>query len=152
MTTINEPLPSALEVPTPGARTIRTFLADDCPFMLAYLSRLLRKDHRIAIVGVATDGLDAVQSVSESVVDLVLLDFHMPGLDGAEAAGRLKRLPRPPRILLVTSDDCAETRARGRLAGADGFLPKAPDLAITLHQALRRIFDDPLVLGVCPTR
>jgi len=123
-----------------ASRTIRTFLADDSPFMMALLARLLGRDERIAIVGSATDGRKAVQAASTSRPDLVLMDLHMPGLDGAEATYRLKQLRNPPIVFVATSDDTPEARARSLRAGADAYLLKTPNLAAQLQTAIQDFF------------
>lgn len=133
---------STPDLPAVGTRTIRAFLADDSPFNLLFLSRLLERDPRISIVGLATDGVHALRSLSHAMVHLVLVDLHMPGLDGVETAWRLKQLPQPPRVLLVTSDESPEARARAQMAGADGFLLKTPDLPAQLRTALQTLFEN----------
>jgi CheY-like chemotaxis protein len=68
----------------------------------------------------------------------------MPGLDGAAVAHRLKQLPNPPIIFVVTSDDTPEARARSVAAGADAFLMKAGNLAQRLLAAIQEFFPDDL--------
>jgi len=123
---------------------IRTFLADGSPFMLALLGRILAKNDSIILVGSATDGQKAVRSASTLHLDLVLLDLHMPGLDGAEAARLLKELPNPPTIFVVSSDDSFAARTRSLALGADAFVVKSMDLADELHTAIKNFFSDDL--------
>ncbi len=78
------------------ARTIRTFLAEDCPMMLLRLARTLANDKRTLIIGSASDGRKAFGHASSLQPDLVMTDLHMPGLDGAEATRLLKQRPNPP--------------------------------------------------------
>ena len=121
-------------------RVIRTFLADDDPFMLALLARLLAKDPRITIIGSATDGRKAFHSAAMSCPDLVLTDLHMPGVDGVEVTRWLKQLRNPPIIFMVTSDDTPEALTTSLSAGADAFLVKAADLHIQLQMAMENFF------------
>ena len=93
-------------------RPIRTFLAEDAPFLMTLLARIVSKDERVSIVGSATDGRKALRNASTLHLDLMVTDLHMPGMDGVEVARRLKRLPNPPIIFVVTSDDTPEARAR----------------------------------------
>ena len=125
-------------------RPIRTFLAEDSPLLMALLARIVLKDKRVFIVGSATDGRKAVCNAPALQPDLVITDLHMPGLDGAEAARRLKQLPNPPIIFVVTSDDTPEARARCLAAGADVFLVKAGNLAARLLSAIQEFFPDDL--------
>jgi two-component system response regulator AlgR len=56
-----------------------------------------------AVVGEASDGIEAVELCCTKPVDVVLLDVQMPGLDGLEAAEQIARLEPPPAIILVTA-------------------------------------------------
>ena len=119
------------------APPIHAFIAEDSLMTMALLTRILSKDERITVVGSATDGWEALCYASSLDPDLVLVDLHMPGLDGAEVARRLKRRPKPPTIFVVTSDDSPESRARCLTAGADAFLVKTKDLPARLHAAIQ---------------
>ncbi len=127
-------------------RTIRTFLADDLPLLTALLARIVSKDKRVAIVGSATDGQEALCSASTLEPDLVVTDLHMPGLDGAEVARLLKQLPNPPIVFVVTSDDTPEAQARSLAAGADAFLVKGGNLVPQILSAIQEFFPDDLEL------
>ncbi len=123
---------------------IHTFLAEDSPLLMALLARIIWKEKRAFIVGSATDGRKAVCNAPTLQPDLVITDLHMPGLDGAEVAHRLKQLPNPPIIFVVTSDDTPEARARSIASGADAFLVKAGNLAPWLLSAIQEFFPDDL--------
>lgn len=125
-------------------RTIRTFLAEDSPLLMALVARIISKDKRVFIVGSAPDGRKAVCNASTLHLDLVITDLHMPGLDGAEVARRLKHCPNPPIVFVVTSDDTPEARARSVTAGADAFLAKAGNFARRLLSAIQEFFPDDL--------
>jgi DNA-binding NarL/FixJ family response regulator len=122
-------------------RNIQTFVAEDTPVMMSLFKRILSKDERITIVGSAFDGRKALLDASMLDPDLVLTDLHLPGLDGAEVARRLKERPSPPIIFVATSDDSPESRARCLAAGVDAFLVKSGDLAAQLEAEVHRFFD-----------
>lgn len=124
------------------ARTLRTFLAEDSPLLMALLARIVSKDERVFIVGSAVDGRKAVCNARSLQPDLVITDLHMPGLDGAEATRLLKQRPNPPIIFVVTSDDTPEARSKCLAAGADAFLVKAGNLAPQLRSAIQEFFPD----------
>lgn len=134
---------------TPGRRgavhrTIRTFLAEDSPLLMMVLARTVAKDQRVAIVGSATNGCNALRNAATLAPDLVITDLHMPGVDGVEVTRRLKHLPQPPVILAVTSDDTPAARSRCLAAGADAFVIKAENLTARLLSAIQKFFpDDP---------
>jgi putative two-component system response regulator len=81
-------------------------------------------------VGTAGDGAEAVEQALADPPDLVLLDVHMPRLDGTAACRRLKADPRTRLVpvLIVTGAHDREHRLRGVRAGCDGFLTKPVDL------------------------
>jgi CheY-like chemotaxis protein len=124
----------------PAIGPIHAFIAEDARLMMALLTRILSKDKRIKIVGSATDGWEALCYASSLDPDLVLVDLHMPGLDGAEVARRLKQRPNHPTIFVVTSDDRPESRARCLTAGADAFLVKRSDLSSQIQTAIQNFF------------
>lgn len=123
-------------------RTIRTFMVDDSPFVLVLLARILARDERVLIVGSATEGQKAFQSTTLAHPDLVLMDLHMPGADGAEIMRWLKQLRNPPVVFMVTSDDSPEARTRCLRAGADAFLVKGEGLAAELRTTIQNFFGE----------
>lgn len=123
-------------------KTIRTFLAEDSPFLIVFLARTVTQDPRVVLVGSATDGQKAISNAPALRPDLVVMDLHMPRMDGAEAARCLKQLPDPPTIIIVTSDDTPEARARCVAASADAFLIKAGKLAPRLLAIIQEFFPD----------
>jgi DNA-binding NarL/FixJ family response regulator len=125
-------------------RTIRTFLAEDSPVLMALLARIVSKDKRVAIVGSASDGRKALCNASTLGPDLVVTDLHMPGLNGAEVTRRLRQCPNPPIVFIVTSDESPEARAGSLAAGADAFLLKAANLVPRLLFAIQEFFPDEL--------
>jgi len=77
-------------------------------------------------VQVAENGQQALETVAQSPVDLILLDILMPGLDGIEVLQRLKGEPRTRHIpvVMLSSADEIDTVVRCIHLGADDFLPK----------------------------
>ena len=72
------------------------------------------------------DGLEAIERCSTELFDLVLMDLHMPQLDGLQAARALIEAHGDacPRIVALSADVSAESAARCREVGMDGFLGK----------------------------
>jgi len=73
------------------ARVARVLIADDQTLFRRGLARLLEEDPRIALVGQAADGHDAVKKAAALRPDVVLMDLRMPGMDGAEATQQIIR-------------------------------------------------------------
>ena len=88
------------------------------------------------VVAEAGSGAEALHRLSSVDVDLVLLDIHMPGLDGLALAERLRALPRPPRIVFVTAH--ADHALRAFDLDAVDYLTK-PVRRARLQEALVRV-------------
>jgi two-component system, chemotaxis family, chemotaxis protein CheY len=90
-------------------------------------------------VCVAGDGREAVNQARRFVAELVLLDLHMPRLDGLGACAEIRELPgyADTPILLITADKSPNVPALARRAGATEVLYK-PILIVDLMVVLRR--------------
>jgi len=102
----------------------KILIADDSPVALASLTKMLSSDHYQTIQ--ATDGKEALDKAFSELPDLILLDVMMPGIDGFEAARKLKEDPRTNHvpIILVTALDDPENKHTGLEAGAEEYLAK----------------------------
>jgi CheY-like chemotaxis protein len=100
-------------------------LVDDNRALRCAVSTILESTPDVAIVGVASSGLEALELASRLKPDLILMDLSMPGIDGLEVSRRLTREPNSPVIVIMSIHDHAEYRAAALAAGAKGFLPKA---------------------------
>ena len=103
---------------------IRVLLADDHPIMTEGLKLTISAWSEFEVVGIATDGQQAVEMCQSLSPDLVILDMQMPRLSGPEAIEQIRREhPRVRTVALTTFDD-ADTVARAMEAGCNGFLLK----------------------------
>jgi two-component system response regulator AlgR len=84
---------------------LRVLIVDDEPLARLRMRSLLTEAAPPAteIVGEAADGKRALAWLQTHDCDLVLLDVHMPGLDGTQLASALRALPRPPAVVFVTA-------------------------------------------------
>jgi DNA-binding NarL/FixJ family response regulator len=83
-----------------------------------------RRRGSIDVVGEARDGAEAVELAAQLAPDVVLMDLRMPVLDGAAATRRLQILPRPPRVIVLTTFDDDDSVFDAIRAGALGYLLK----------------------------
>jgi len=120
-------------IPAPAltpARPLRVLAAEDNPVNRDVLAAMIEIDgHRVSF---AENGLQAVDAVSAQPFDLVLMDLHMPELDGIGATRAIRALGGPAAtvpIVALTADAFAETRQRCLDAGMDEFLTKPVGLA-----------------------
>jgi DNA-binding NarL/FixJ family response regulator len=99
-------------------------IVEDNAIVRAGLAELIAAPGDIEVVGSAADGADAVQVVSDSTPDVVLMDLSMPHIDGIEATRRIMALPDAPPVVVLTSFSDRD-RSLGALdAGAIGYLLK----------------------------
>jgi CheY-like chemotaxis protein len=77
-------------------------------------------------VRVAYDGFQAVRAVTESVPDCIVMDYSMPGMDGCEAARRVRALPDARDVVLVSLTAYSDAGSRESIAraGFDHYLNK----------------------------
>jgi DNA-binding NarL/FixJ family response regulator len=103
---------------------IRVLVADDQTLVRAGFRAILEAQDDLEVVGEAENGDEAVALARELRPDVVLMDIHMPSVDGIEATKRLMRDGDAPRILMLTTFDLDEYVYDAMKAGASGFLLK----------------------------
>jgi DNA-binding NarL/FixJ family response regulator len=103
---------------------IRLLIVDDHPVVRTGLRGMFETDAGFAVVGEAADGVQAVEQVLAAHPDLVLMDLQMPVLDGVGAIARIRALPGPPPVLVLTTFDSDNQILRAVEAGASGYLLK----------------------------
>ncbi len=128
-------------LPTGATRALTVLVAEDHPVNRQYLGSLLETlGHHAHFV---PNGLEAVNLVRQQRFDLVLMDLHMPELDGLGATTAIRALPDRAAatvpIVALTADAFQETRDRCLLAGMNDFLSK-PVSPQDLASALRRLY------------
>ncbi|WP_049577374.1 response regulator transcription factor [Nonomuraea sp. SBT364] len=103
---------------------IKVLLADDQVLVRAGLRMLLETGPGLVAVGEAGDGREAVQRSHELRPDVVLMDLHMPGMDGVAATERIVTELPGTKVLALSTFDLDEHVVAALRAGASGFLPK----------------------------
>lgn len=95
-------------------------------------------------VTTAVDGVDALRLVQDGGVDLVVSDVEMPRLDGLGLTEQIRAMPAHAKlpVILVTSLDKPEERARGLEAGADAYIMKSSFDQDTLLGIVRQLLGD----------
>src|SRR4051794_14083256 len=102
----------------PSAHSTRLLLVDDHEVVRAGLRTLLDLEPDLDVVGEAASGETALVQAERLRPDLVLLDVVMEGLGGVETCRALRSLPRPPRVLMLTSYSDDDAVISSILAGA----------------------------------
>lgn len=102
----------------------RILVAEDNQASLALMTYLLRAyGHEVSVAG---DGEEALRAVAGTVPDMILMDIHMPKMDGFETVRLMRRDTRLARIpiIAVTAYAMVGDRERVLAGGFDGYLPK----------------------------
>jgi DNA-binding NarL/FixJ family response regulator len=106
---------------------IRVVLVDDHAVVRAGLAQLLDGTDDIEVVGMASDGAEAVAMVRSSEPDVVLMDLQMPGVDGVTATRQIVELGLGTEVVVLTSYSDSERIVAALDAGAVGYLLKDVD-------------------------
>ena len=124
----------------PNASLIRILVVDDHTLFRRGLTALLARDPGLSVIGDAADAGQALRKAQELQPDLILLDNHLPGVNGVDALPALKEAAPHARILMLTVSEDENDLAAALRGGADGYLLKTiegDDLTAALHRAMQ---------------
>ena len=107
-----------------SSRPIGVLIVDDDPLVRTLLSEIVNRESDIAILGCATDGLDAVTKAADLRPQVILMDLAMPRLDGLAALARLAELNLAANVLIFTQDADEDLVMQAIRRGAKGYMPK----------------------------
>lgn len=102
----------------------RILIVDDHPSFRAAARRLLEAEG-YEVVGEAADGEAGLRAVAALKPDVVLLDVHLPGIDGFEVATRISARSNGSAVILTSSRDASDFGPLVSGSGARGFVPKS---------------------------
>ncbi|ORA67188.1 DNA-binding response regulator [Mycolicibacterium elephantis] len=103
---------------------VQVVVGDDHPMFREGVVRALVSSGSIEVVAEADDGVSALEAIRAHQPRVALLDYRMPGMDGAEVAAAVQRDQLPTRVLLVSAHDESAIVYQALQNGAAGFLPK----------------------------
>ncbi|GLW61807.1 DNA-binding response regulator [Actinomadura rubrobrunea] len=119
-----------------GTRRVRALVVDDNPVVRAGLVALLEAGD-VHVVGEAVDGAHAIEQAKRLQPDIVLLDVHMPGVDGTAAVGPLSALAK---VLMLSYDTDVDVIGAAIRDGASGYLVHgsftAEELVAAVHDTV----------------
>ena len=113
-----------LQLVPPNRGTVRVLIVDDHALFAEALMLMLSIDARIEIVGYASDGAEGASLAEALQPDVVLMDVHMPNVDGIQATQRIRGMWPRPEVVIVTGESSAETKRYALAAGAARYLTK----------------------------
>jgi len=103
---------------------IRTVVVDDSPVFLRTVCTFLAQCKGIEVVATADNAFEALRAVDSFSPDLVLLDFHLPLVNGLEAMEQIHRRFPATHVVILTGYDVPELRQASLEGGAFAFIPK----------------------------
>ncbi|MEY4979647.1 MAG: Aerobic respiration control sensor protein ArcB [Pseudomonadota bacterium] len=124
--------------PTGPTRRLKMLVAEDHPTNLKFMAILLDKMGHDAVF--CENGAEALDWLGRQRFDVVLLDYHMPVLDGMATTEAIRQMSPPLgdiKVVLVTADVVNDTRQRAKRIGVNEFVSK-PLQASDLQRALQR--------------
>jgi len=119
---------------------IRVLVVDDHTLFRRGLTALLGGDARFAVVGEAADAGEAQRHAASLQPDVILLDNHLPGVNGVDALAGLREVAPQARVLMLTVSEDERDLAAALRGGAQGYLLKTADsdlLASAIERAVR---------------
>lgn len=103
---------------------IKILLADDQPILADGIGSVLSACEEFEIVGIASDGAEAVKLTQKLRPDVVLMDIRMPNMNGVVATKEIKRICPEVKVLVLTTFDDSDYILGAINSGASGYLLK----------------------------
>jgi DNA-binding NarL/FixJ family response regulator len=110
-------------------------VVDDFALWQRFVVSKLSENHNLRVVGVASDGLEAVLKAEELQPDLILLDIGLPTISGIEAAQRIRKVAPKSKILFLTQELDVDV-ARVALVDGHGYVVKSNNELIAAVEAV----------------
>ena len=117
---------------------LRILVVDDHEMVRRGICALLRAEPDFEVICEAADGIEAVERAEKLQPDVIVLDISMPGMNGLEAARRIRRGSPLSKIVFLSQHDTIETIREAFRAGGYGYVAKS-DAAHDLISAVRSV-------------
>lgn len=130
---------------------IRVLLVDDEPMVRSGLAAIIATTDDLVVAGEAADADEAMEQISATHPDVVLLDIRLPGEDGVSVTRRIVELQDAPAVLILTTWDSDAVTLQAIGAGAAGFLLKT-DAGLDILQGIRSVASGQGALSQSPVQ
>jgi DNA-binding NarL/FixJ family response regulator len=118
---------------------MRIVIAEDEQMFQQVVKKVCAEELGHEIVGVASDGEEAVRVVASMRPDLLLLDLDLPRMNGFAVADALRKVSRATRIVVLTSSRASYILYRIERAGFDGYIDKGTSSLGALREAIAAV-------------
>ena len=117
---------------------LRVLVADDSGALRERIIRMLSTIQNTGVVGVASDGVEAIEEINDLKPDLVILDLQMPRMGGIDILPAIKAVRPSPLVMVLTNYATYRHREVSTKLGADYFFDKSTefDKAIEVIESL----------------
>jgi len=105
-------------------KALKILLVDDNSHFRNSALRFINSNLRFEILMWASSGEEAIKKIDTNEVDLIIMDISMQGINGLEAARRIREINKHVKIILLTISDNLEYKDRALNVGADDFISK----------------------------
>ncbi|HAX62428.1 MAG TPA: hypothetical protein DCX95_07760 [Elusimicrobia bacterium] len=117
----------------------KILIVDDNEDILEFISRAIKKFIKNVKIETITEGFIAGKRIAEFKPDLLVLDIHLPGMNGFEVLGYLDKSEKQMKILVITAYPSKEKKEKILKSGADDYLAK-PFTVEALKQKMEKLF------------
>jgi two-component system, NarL family, nitrate/nitrite response regulator NarL len=106
------------------AMSVKILLVDDHAILLDGVKNLLDKEEGLSVIGLASDAEKALEFLKTNDADIVVTDFHMPGMDGLSFVHTLKRIKPNIKTIVLSMHDESHLVKEILRAGVNGYVLK----------------------------